>query len=388
MIDADEPVANTNDAARYRPTRVEIIPGAITENVRRLRTLAPNSLMCAVIKADAYGHGLETGARAALAGGADALAVALVEEAAALRALGIGSPVVLLSEPPRDAAAAVVELELEPMVYSTEFIDALEVAAHRAGTIAAVHLKVDTGMRRVGCEPRDAVELARLIDRSGALRLRGVATHLASADDPRSDQTAQQLATFADVTDRLAAAGFDRLIRHAANSAGTIGHPDSRLDMVRCGIAIYGIEPCEHLEATVELVPALRLTTRLAFVKEVAGGQPVSYGAIHRTDRDTRIGTLQLGYADGLPRGLGRSTRADVLVGGRRCPIIGSVTMDQTMVDLSGTSATVGDEVVLIGRQGEESISANEVAERVGTIGYEIVARLGPRIPRVAATAE
>lgn len=370
---------------RYRPTRIEIDPRAIAENVRRLKALAPTSLMCAVVKADAYGHGLDVAAGAALAGGADSLAVALVEEGLALRSLGITEPILLLSEPPPGAAAAVVELGLEPMVYSTSFIEALGAAAQSAGRIVSVHLKVDTGMRRVGCEPHDAVARAQGIDRWRSLRLRGVATHLASADDPSSSQTDEQLSSFDAVVHRLVTSGFDGLVRHAANSAGTLNHPDSRLDMVRCGISIYGIEPSAHIDSVVELAPALRLTTQLSFVKHVAAGEAVSYGAIHRTEHSTRIGTLPIGYADGLPRDLGRKTRAEVLIGGRRCPIIGAITMDQSMVDLAGTLASTGDDVVIIGQQGGECVSANEIAVGVGSIGYEIVARLGPRIPRVIA---
>lgn len=369
---------------RYRPTRAEVDADAISRNVGRLVDLADGSIVCAVVKGDGYGHGALTAATAALAGGATWLGVALVEEGLALREAGIGVPILLLSEPASSAWADLVEHRIDVAVYSLPAIDAAQRAADRAGTTAALHLKVDTGMHRVGCAVEDAVALAAAVTRSPHSRLAGLFTHFATADDPASVYPSVQLDRFRTVDEMIGAAGIDGYLRHAANSAAAIAVPASRLDLVRCGIACYGVPPSDALAGRLTLEPALRLVSEVSHVKRLGPGEPVSYGCRYVTETDTTIVTVPIGYADGLPRSLGLNG-GFVLIGGRRHPVVGTVTMDQLMVAVGDSPVRPGDEVVLIGGQGDDEITANEIAAREGSIGYEVVTRLGPRVPRVVA---
>lgn len=367
-----------------RPAAVLVDPAAITVNVRALRRLAGGSQLCAVVKADGYGHGAVPSARAALAGGADVLAVALVGEGEELRAAGIDAPILLLSEPRPGAMAAAVAARLTPVVYTVEGIDAAGEAAADAGLSEPweVHLKLDTGMHRVGADPEQVVELARRIVEHPHLRLGGTATHLAVADEPARPETAQQLRRFHTALDRLRDAGIDPGLRHAANSAGLIAHPEARLDMVRVGIAMYGIAPSAELAGAVELRPAMSVRCDVSFVRSVAAGEGVSYGLRHVFDEPADLAVIPVGYADGVPRRLSE-TGGEVLVGGRRCPIRGVVTMDQTVVEVTGGPPVVpGDEVVLLGTQDDQEVTAQEWADRLGTIAYEVVCGFGPRLPR------
>jgi len=329
------------------------------------------------VKADGYGHGAVPVARTALAAGAECVAVALVEKAADLRAAGIGGPIMLLSEPDLPAADAVVTLGVEPAVYTAEGLASLETAARGAGaTPLTVHLKIDTGMHRVGARPDEAVALAAAIDRSPHLELGSVWTHLAVADAPDDPFTATQLHRFSEACEAVEAAGPTIPRRHAANSAGAIAHPEARLDLVRCGIAIYGLPPSPALAAAVDLRPALRLVSAVSHVQEVAGGEGISYGQRFRTIGPTTVATVPVGYADGVPRVLG-AAGGHVLVGGHRRPIAGTVTMDQITVALDdGDDVRRGDEVVLLGAQGDAVIEAEEWADLAGTIGYEIATGL------------
>ena len=355
----------------------------VEANVRALAAEAAPARVLAVVKANGYGHGAVPAARAALAGGAERLGVALVDEGIELRDAGISAPVHVFSEPRGPAAAAVVAHTLTPFVYTAPGIEALAkaVAAADRDEHLEVHLKVDTGMHRVGCTPEDAVALAAAVAEHDELVLGGVATHLAVADELDNDQTDAQLDTFDAVLADLSAAGLRPPIAHAANSAGLLGHRRAHYDMVRPGIAIYGTAPAAELAGRVPLQPALSLRARVSFVKDLPAGAGVSYGHEYRLPRPARIATVPLGYADGVPRAL--ATRGgQVLIRGRRFPIAGRVTMDQFMVDVGDEPVEPGDDVVLIGRQGTDEIPATEVAERVGTIAYEIVARIGSRVPR------
>ncbi len=374
-------MAETGADAPVRPSRVEVDLGAVAANVRTLRERAATPLW-AVVKADGYGHGAAPVARAALAAGAAGLAVALVEEARTLRAAGIDAPILLLSEPPAAAAGAVVAAGLEPTVYSADMVAALDAAAVDRAEPLPVHLKVDTGMHRVGCAPEEAVALAGAIERAPRLRLAAVWTHLAVADEPTRPETAAQLARFDEAVAAVEAAGIAVPARHAANSAGAIAHPAARHDLVRAGIAVYGIAPSPELAGAVPLRPALRLVSAVSHVKVVAPGEGVSYGLRWAPEVATTVATVPIGYADGVRRRLG-GLGAEVLIGGRRVPIAGTVTMDQITVDC-GPDATVarGDEVVLIGRQGTDEVTAEEWAERLGTIGYEVTCGLTSRLPR------
>jgi alanine racemase len=245
-----------------------------------------------------------------------------------------------------------------------------------------VHLKVDTGMRRVGVEPGEAVALAKAIAETPRLELEGIFTHLPVADEPDNPFPAEQVARFDAVVDDLRAAGIDPPIRHAANSAGALCHPGARYDLVRCGIALYGLPPTPELAGLADLRPALSLTSEVSFVKHVPAGQGISYGHRQRTTRDTVVATVPIGYADGVFRGLPLAG-AEVLIHGERRPMIGVVTMDQLMVDCGpGAEVRSGDEVVLLGAQAAERISPDEWAAKLNTIAYEVICAIGPRVER------
>jgi len=355
--------------------------GVIESNVRVVRAAVEPAEVWAVVKADGYGHGAVTAARAATRGGATGLCVALVQEGIELRAAGIGSPVLVLSEQPPEQSVELVRHGLAATVYSRAQIAALVAAgAHDH----PVHLKVDTGMHRVGCRPEDAVALAGAIAATGgSLRLEGVCTHLAVADEPDHPFTGAQLATFDRVLAALAAAGHRPDVVHAANSAGGLCHPAARRAVVRAGIAIYGIRPGELVPDAVvgDLRPAMSLHARVSHVQRVEAGEGVSYGLRHRFPRATTVATLPIGYADGVPRRLS-AVGGEVLVGGVRRPIVGVVTMDQLMVDVGDDPVAVGDPAVLLGRQGDEEVRAEEWAHALGTIGYEITCGISRRIPR------
>jgi len=375
--------AGLGDHGRWAWAEVDL--AAVAHNVSVLCSAAAPADVWAVVKADAYGHGVVPVSRAVLEAGAAGLCVALVQEAVELRTAGIDAPILVLSEQPPSTAGDAVRLGLISTVYSNEALEALVAAGARHHR---VHLKVDTGMRRVGCRPDRAVELALEIVNDEAFVLDGVFTHLAVSDEPADPFTAAQLDLFDEVLDALRAAGVDPGRVHAANSAGALAHPRARRDLVRAGIALYGIEPgrgVEHLCR--ELRPALSLHARVSFVKQVRAGERISYGLRHAFAHDTIVATVPIGYADGVPRRL-FETHGEVIVSGRRCPIVGVVTMDQLMVDVgAGAAVQVGDPVVLIGRSGDATVRAEDWAERLGTIGYEVVCGISRRITRHARPA-
>jgi alanine racemase len=338
------------------------------------RACAPAEIW-AVVKADGYGHGALAVARAAIGAGCAGLCVALTSEGVELREAGIDAPILLLSEQPPEHAGAIVAHRLTPTISSPEGIEAL--AAQRVRHLD-VHLKVDTGMHRVGAAPSAARSLANLIaSHQPWIRLAGVFTHLAVADEPDDPYTGEQLARF-DAT--LAALPPVPLV-HAANSAGGLAHPPARRSLVRAGIALYGVSPGAGVDDLCRDVrPAMALKARVSFVKRVAAGARISYGLRHTFAAETTVATVPVGYADGVRRGL--SGHGAVLIGGRRRPIVGVVTMDQLMVDCGDDDVAVGDEVVLIGAQGAARITAEEWANALGTIGYEVVCAIGARVPR------
>jgi alanine racemase len=370
-------------ATTYRPVWAEIDLDAVRTNVRTLAGVASPAALMAVVKADGYGHGAVPVARAALDAGAQWLGVALVEEGAELRAAGIDAPVLVLSEPPPPAAPAVVALGLTPVAYTRPGIDALAKAVADSGADPLpVHLKVDTGMHRVGCSVADACGLAESIATRDELRLEGVLTHLAVADEPDNPYTPHQLDRFDTLLDDLRRAGVAFDLVHAANSAALLAFADrARFDLVRCGIAVYGVPPAPGLAGRVPLRPAMAVKARVSHVKRLPAGARLSYGLRYTMPRDGTVATVPVGYADGVPRALS-ATGGEVLVRGRRHPMAGAVTMDQLMVDVGDAAVEVGDEVVLLGRDGDAEITADEWADRLGTIGYEIVCGIGRRVPR------
>jgi alanine racemase len=363
-----------------RPTWAEVDLGTIASNVAHLRDHVGGTI-CAVVKADGYGHGAVAVARAAQRGGARWLAVALVEEGVQLRGAGIEGPILVLSEPRPNEMADARQAELRPTVYTREGIEAAAAAAARSNEPWNVHLKVDTGMHRVGAAPEHLCALADLVDAAPGLNLESVWTHCAVADDPADSFTDTQLDRFDAAVAALAANGRGELLLHAANSAGGLAHVRARYDMVRVGIAMYGIAPSSQVPLPPGVVPALSLRSEVSHVQTVAGGEGVSYGRRWFAAAPARIATVPIGYADGVRRDIS-SLGGELLVRGTRCPIVGVVTMDQLMFDCGDVPVEVGDEVMLIGAQGAERITAEEVADRLGTIGYEIVCAIGARVPR------
>jgi len=372
----------TEGPAYSRPAWVDVDLDAIRANVRALAAAAAPAALLATVKADAYGHGAVPVARAAVEAGAAFLGVAFVQEGIELRDAGIDAPIMLLSEPPPTAAAAVIAQRLTPLVYTANGIDALAKAVVDAGAPPhAVHLKVDTGMHRVGCAVPDALGLAEMIAARDELEFEGLATHLAVADEPDSDYTDGQLDAFDDVVAAITSRVGRPAIIHAANSAGLLAHDRARYDLVRAGIALYGITPVDEAGTEVTLRPALSLHARVSYVKQLDAGARVSYGLRYTLPAAARIATVPVGYADGVPRALG-AVGGEVLVHGVRRPIAGTVTMDQLLVDVGDLEVAVDDDVVLLGRQGTHEITADDWAARLDTIPYEVVTRLGGRLPR------
>src|SRR4051812_45138503 len=347
--------------------RVDV--GAIERNCARLGAAVAPARLCAVVKADGYGHGAVPAARAAQAGGAAWLAVATAGEAAELRGGGVAGPVLVMGALSDSELAVAIAAGADVVAWREEFVAKL-------GAGARVHVKLDTGMGRLGT--RDPEEATRVAEAAGD-RLVGLMTHFASADEEPAF-VAEQLAVFTPWAEALKAARPD-LVIHAANSAATLREPAARFDLVRCGIAIYGLDPFQEDPAVHGLEPALTLLSYVAEAKTAAPGQSAGYGRRFVADAPTCVGTLPIGYADGVRRGL--TNNADVLVQGRRVPLIGTVSMDNITVDLgNGGAAAVGEEAVLIGRQGGERILAEEVARRLGTINYEVTCAISGRVPR------
>jgi alanine racemase len=351
--------------------RVEL--GAIERNARRLAAIAGPAGLCAVVKADAYGHGMVPVARAAQAGGASWLAVATAEEARGLREGGIDGPVLVMGALSPEELAVAVAARADVVAWREAFVDNVPDGV-------AVHVKLDTGMGRLGTRDADeATRVAEAVAARDGLRLAGAMTHFATADDD-PEFLAQQLAAFTPWAQGVKAAHPEVLV-HAANSAATLREPAARCDLVRCGIALYGMDPFQDDPAAHGLEPALSLVSYVAEVKDAEPGQSAGYGRKFVAERPTRIGTLPIGYADGVRRAL--TNHADVLVEGQRVPLIGAVSMDNITVDLSGSAAEPGAEAILIGAQGGERISAEEWARRIGTINYEVTCGISARVPRV-----
>jgi alanine racemase len=361
----------------------EVDLGAVMRNVRTMKArIAPGALFMAVVKADGYGHGAVRVARAALLAGADRLGVATVDEALDLRDARIDAPVLLLSEPPIASVSALVERAITPTVQSRGFAEALGRAAAAHGVVAPFHLKVDTGMNRAGVPHQDASDFLESLAGLPALALEGVFTHFACADVPGDWEQAQQMQRFSDSVAEMRARGIRPGIVHAANSAATILRPETHLDMVRCGIVVYGLHPAASTHGLVELEPAMSVKARVTRVARVPMGAGVSYGMTWHASSPTAIVTLPLGYADGVRRGL--SNRMRVLIGGRECSQVGRICMDQLMVEAPRTGTiSPGDEAVVVGRQGALAISMEEQAATLETIDYEVACGYGARLTRV-----
>jgi alanine racemase len=367
----------SGDPRSFRATYAEVDLDAIAHNVRALTP--DDAAFMAVVKADAYGHGLPQVARKCVDAGANWLGVALVEEGLALRAAGNDAPIMVLSELPAGSEAEALGARLTPVLYTALGLERLAAAAGTSGSGVDVHVKVDTGMHRAGVwPPGDAPAFVEGVARAG-FGLGGLWTHFArSEEDPATTKT--QLGRFLDVVDAVRSAGHEPAMLHAANTAASILHPEGRLDMVRVGIGTYGIEPAPGVGTSAGLRPALTWRSTVTMVKRLAAGERLSYGHHYGLDRDSWVATVPVGYADGYPRSL--SSNASVLIAGHRCRVAGNVTMDQLVADCGDLEPSPGDEVVLLGRQGDHVVTAQQLAECAGTIGYEIVSRVGVRVPR------
>jgi alanine racemase len=361
---------------------IEVDTSAVRRNTAAVCALVGRDVqVMAVVKADGYGHGMAAAARAALAGGASHLGVASAAEGAELRAAGIEAPILVLGCGMPEQARDVVEHGLTQTLATEAMARALSGEAVAAGREVAVHLKVDTGMGRLGLWPQELPAFARLVSQLPGLRVEGVYSHLATADHDDTTYARGQANRFRQALAGLEAAGIKPMLRHLANSAATVRFPEMWYDMVRAGLLIYGLDPLPGELAQIDLTPALTWKSRIAALKHTPAGQPVSYSGLYVTRKATRIACVPVGYADGFPRAL--SNVGQVLIHGRRCPVVGAVCMDQMLVDVGDVAAKAGDEVVLIGEQMGERITANEIAAAQGTVVHEVVARLGKRVPRM-----
>lgn len=368
-----------------RPAWAEIDLDALRHNVREIRRIVkPGTGLMAVVKANAYGHGVVPVCRAALDSGVSWLGVALLQEALQLRRSGITAPIVVLGYTPDEDAAEVVANDISQTVFTVENALVLAAAARKIGRKARVHIKIDTGMSRLGF-PVSQETLQAILRLAGIpeLAVEGIYTHFATSDEADKSFVKEQFARFRWILGKLEEMGLAIPWKHCANSGAVIDLPETHLDLVRPGIILYGHYPSDQVRHdTVDLKPVMSLKARVAFVKEVPANTSISYGRIYYTSRTSRIATIPLGYADGYLRLL--SNRGEVLVHGRRAPVVGRVCMDQMMVDVTDIPGVVqGDEVVLMGRQGSEEITAEELAKRLGTVNYELLCMISERVPRV-----
>ena len=383
---AESTQSRADDAATARPSggfpsQVSINLNAIAANVRSIKSLVREDVgLMAVVKANAYGHGAPEVARTALDNGADLLAVANIEEALDLRRAGIDAPILTLSYVPAAAVSRAVESDITVTVFDWEQARHYQLAAGAGHGRLSAHIKVDTGMGRLGILPADAVELCRRADELPAIRLVGIYTHFSSADAD-SRYTAEQLSRFRDLLTGLDVLGIRFHYVHTANSAALLTQPGSHFNLVRPGLLLYGLNPLQGGEGPDWLKPAMTWKTVIAQIKTLPAGSAVGYGNTYRTRGDERIAVLPVGYADGLRRA--PRTWREVLVRGQRAPVVGRVSMEKTTVNVSHIpGARAEDEVVLLGKQGEDEISAEEIADWIGSINYEVVTSIAPGLAR------
>lgn len=366
----------------YRDTWTEISLDAIETNVQSFRRHIGTSKFMAVVKADGYGHGAVQVATAATDAGADYLGVALLDEALHLREAGIDVPILVLGYTAPHAVEEAVKHDITLTVFSDESIKEMERAANVWNKQAKVHLKIDSGMNRIGVrDQNEALQICKSFNDSKVI-LEGIFTHFADADNPDSAYTYQQYKNFTSLVDYLNQHQIEIPLKHCCNSAATIAYPEMHLDMVRVGISLYGLYPSGHLRATIHLNQAMSLKTKPAMIKEVQSGHSISYGCTYTPDATSVIATLPIGYADGLSRQL--SNKGEMMVIGLRVPIVGRICMDQTMIDVTAVEQiSKADTVTIFGDPEDGYISLDEVAEHMQTIHYETVCLIGKRVPRV-----
>jgi alanine racemase len=363
---------------RGRPLWAEIDLDALAYNVASLKRQAGPAALAAVVKANAYGHGAVGVARAALEAGADRLAIICVDEGEQLRRAGITAPILVMGHATTAEAARIVELDLTPTVNSLEMGRALAAEADAAGLRLPIHLKVDTGLNRYGLSPADIVPLAEALRQMPSLEVEGIFTHFASADEGDKRFTLEQYTIFRQVVEQLPWIP----VRHVSNTATLLDRPEMSLDLVRPGVGMYGLYPSRYVSRSLSLRPALSLKSAVARLNRISADESVSYGRTWRANRPSDIALVMCGYGDGYPRVL--SNRGSVLVRGRQAPIVGRVCMDMLMADVTDIpDVAEGDEVVLIGRQGEAEITAEQVGDLCSTISYEILSGIAARVPRL-----
>ena len=370
-------------------TWAEVSLDKITDNFRAIRTyIRPECKILACVKADAYGHGAPAVARELEAAGADYMGVSNLEEAMQLRRSGIRAPILILGYTPVDSVRELIGQRITQTVFGREYAAQLSQAAVEAGGHVTVHIKIDTGMSRIGfvmhgeADERECVDGVVEAASLPGLTVEGIFTHFAVSDEPENPFTRTQFERFMRVVEGSQARGVRFAIRHCCNSAGLLNFPEMQLDMVRPGIILYGLTPAVGMPVPISLQPAMELKTVLFQKKELTPDTPVSYGMIYRTPGKRTVGTLPIGYADGFTRIL--SNRAEVLIAGRRARIVGRVCMDQCMADITDIpDAKENSIVTVIGRDGDEAVTTEEVAEKMGTVNYEIVCLIGKRVPRV-----
>lgn len=363
-----------------RPVFAEVDLSAIRHNIQHVRNLLqPQTRLCVVVKADGYGHGASAVALQAVNLGADCLAVAILDEALELRHAGFSCPILILGFTPNASAHAVVQNNLTQTVYTVDQAEALSAAAVTLGHGAKIHVKIDTGMGRLGVRPSDAAAFCAAVGALPQVEIEGVYTHFANADAADKQYVNQQFAAFNAALDDISRHGIHIPIRHCANSAAIIDHPETHLDMVRAGIIVYGLWPSDDVDKSrLSPRPAMRFVAHVAFVKNVPAGTALSYGCTHVTQQPAVIATLPVGYADGWPRLL--SGKAYALVKGVRAPVVGRICMDQCLLDVSDVDeVAIGDEATLFG---SPEPHVDEVARLLGTINYEVVCTVGKRVPR------
>lgn len=374
-----------------RRTWAEIHLDRIRYNQENIRAIVgPECKVMGIVKADAYGHGDVPVAAAMLDAGVDELAVSNIEEAISLRRGGIKAPILILGITPPALAKNLAELSITQAVFCKEYAEELSAEARKAGVTLQVHLKIDTGMTRIGYRAwpdqlEETIADTRRVLEDPAFHVTGVFTHFAVSDEKKEESiayTKTQFVNFKNYTDAMEGLGYDLGTRHCCNSAATVNYPEMHLDMVRPGVIAYGMPPSDELLKSIVLKPVMELKTTVAMLKTIEAGTTVSYGRIFTAPKEMRIATVPIGYADGYPRAL--SNRACMLIHGKRAPVIGRVCMDQLMLDVTDIEEVkTGDVVTVFGADGGQCILADEIAKESGTINYEIVCQVSKRVPRI-----
>lgn len=372
--------ANSEDES-IRPTRVEVDLGQLGRNLQAIRQHVGTAKVMAVVKANAYGHGLVPVAREMVKGGADSLGVALLEEAVILREAGITAPILVFGGIAETQIPIFIRNDLTLTAPSIDKLNLIDNAAAAMGVTARVHLKIDTGMERLGIHYYSADKLLEASLKARHVQVEGIYSHFANSDAADLTHAREQLSRFHEVLSFYEKRSLSMPQRHIANSGGVLQLPESHLDLVRPGIMLYGVYPSRECARTVSIQPALTWKSHVAYFKVVQPGQPVSYGSTWWSDHPVRIVTVPVGYGDGYFRAL--SNKGQVLIRGQRHPIAGRVCMDQIMVNLDWGTAYYRDEVILLGGQGDETIAADDLADWAGTISYEVLTNINARVPRV-----